>query len=202
MTDNKNLPAKIEDVADVMLAETAASNPLLRFVKGAWVLNGEDIDTGTEFVAYPFDTMRGFARWEDNAVVEQRLNRIADRVHLEREELPEDQDWKPQHAMPLESADTGEVCVFVTGSHGGKKAINDLINKTARAVKSGRSDATPLIRLAVGSFPSKQYGDIPCPVFEIIKEDPKEVGGGTKGDGDAEFAKPSSGKPFNDEIPY
>jgi hypothetical protein len=125
MTDNKNLPAKIEDVADVMLAETAASNPLLRFVKGAWVLNGEDIDTGTEFVAYPFDTMRGFARWEDNAVVEQRLNRIADRVHLEREELPEDQDWKPQHAMPLESADTGEVCVFVTGSHGGKKAIND-----------------------------------------------------------------------------
>jgi hypothetical protein len=37
-------------------------------------------------------------------------------------------------------------------------------------VKAGRGEATPLIRLAVGSFTSKEYGKIACPSFEIANK--------------------------------
>jgi hypothetical protein len=100
----------------------------------------------------------------------QRLGRIADKFSLDREDLPEDQEWKPQRVLPLEDAETHEFVAFVSGSFGGKKAINALINATARAVKEGRGDATPLIRLAVGSFTSKEYGKIACPSFEIVRK--------------------------------
>jgi hypothetical protein len=166
----KNLPARPEDVADVMLAETASSNPLLRFNKGEYFIGEDEIEAGHEYIAYPFDAMTGFARWQDDAVVEQRLGRIADKLSLDREDLPEDQEWKPQRVLPLEDAETHEFVAFVSGSFGGKKAINALINATARAVKEGRGDATPLIRLAVGSFTSKEYGKIACPSFEIVRK--------------------------------
>jgi hypothetical protein len=164
------LPARLEDVADVMLAATASSNPLLRFVKGEYFIAEDEIEVGHEYIAYPFDAMIGFARWEDDVVVEQRLGRIADRFQLEREDLPADQEWKPQRALPLEDASTHEYVVFVSGSFGGQKAINTLINSTARAVKDGRGDATPLIRLSLGSFTSKEYGRIACPSFEIVEQ--------------------------------
>jgi hypothetical protein len=168
--ENKvNLPARPEDVADVMLSETASSTPLLRFVKGEYFAGDGLIEPGHEYIAYPFDAMRGFARWEDNAVKEQRLGRIADRFNLEREDLPAEQDWKPQYVLPLEDVDTGEFFAFVSGSWGGKKAINTLINHTARAVKAGTGEATPTIRLMVGSFTSKEYGRIACPEFELVK---------------------------------
>jgi hypothetical protein len=168
------LPARLEDVADVMLAETASGNPLLRFKKGEFFIRDDEVEVGHEYIAYPFDAMRGFVQWKDDTVVEQRLGRIRDAFILEREDLPEDEDWKPQYVLPLEDRETGEFVAFVSGSFGGKKAINNLINTTARAVKAGRGEATPLIRLAVGSFTSKEYGKIACPSFEIVKE-PKEV---------------------------
>jgi hypothetical protein len=170
-----NLPARPEDVADVMLAETASSNPLLRFKKGEYFIGDDEIEAGHEYVAYPFDAMCGFARWENDRVVEQRLGRIQDRFRLEREDLPADEDWKEQRVLPLEDVETHEFVAFVTGSFGGKKVINNLINTTARSVKEGRGDATPLIRLAVGSFTSKEFGKIACPVFEMVKQQPEVV---------------------------
>ena len=164
------LPARLEDVADVMLAETASSNPLLRFKKGEFFIGDDEVEVGHEYIAYPFDAMRGFVQWKDDTVVEQRLGRIRDAFILEREDLPENEDWKPQYVLPLEDPETGEFVAFVSGSFGGKKAIHNLINTTARTVKAGRSEATPLIRLAVGSFTSKEYGKIACPSFEIVKQ--------------------------------
>jgi hypothetical protein len=169
------LPARLEDIADVMLAETASSNPLLRFKKGEFLIGDDEVEVGHEYVAYPFDAMRGFVQWKDDAVVEHRLGRIRDAFTLEREDLPDDEDWKPQYVLPLEDAETGEFVAFVSGSFGGKRAINNLINTTAHAVKAGRGEATPLIRLAVGSFTSKEYGRIACPSFEVVNQQPQEV---------------------------
>lgn len=172
-SDNKTeakLPARPEDVADVMLEQTASSNPLLRFVKGEYFIGENVIDVGDEYRAYPFDAMVGYARWEDDRVVDQRLGRIADRFQLEREDLPAEQEWKPQRVLPLEDVETHDFVAFVSSTAGGKIGINNLINATARAVKAGRGEATPLIRLAVGSFTSKEYGRIACPSFEIVKQ--------------------------------
>jgi hypothetical protein len=189
MTEERNLPARLEDVAGVMLEETASSNPLLRFKKGRFVVGEDEVAIGHEYIAYPFDALRGCVRWEGDAVVEQRLGRIADKFRLEREDLPKEEDWKEQRVLPLEDVDTGEFVAFVSGSFGGKMAINDLITKVARAVKSGRGEATPLIRLAVSKFTSKQYGEIDRPSFEIVSE-PKEV------------TKPTISNEMSDEIPF
>jgi hypothetical protein len=158
-----------------MLEQTAGNNPLLRFKKGEWFIGETEIELGHEYRAYPFDALFGFVRWQDDAVVDQRLGRIADRYKLEREDLPADEDWKPQRVLPLEDVETGEFVAFVSGTHGGLKAINNLINTVARAVKDGRGDATPLVRLSVGSFTSKDYGKIACPVFELVRQQPQEV---------------------------
>jgi len=186
--DETKVPARLEDVADVMLAETASSNSLLRFKNGGFFIGDDEVEVGHEYIAYPFDAMRGFVQWKDDTVVQQRLGRIRDAFILEREDLPEDEDWKPQHALPLEDPETGEFVAFVSGSFGGKKAINNLISTTARAVKAGRGQATPLIRLAAGSFTSKQYGRIACPSFEIVKQT-MEV-------------KPTIKEETSDEIPF
>src|SRR3974390_2378468 len=92
-TNNTQLPTRLEDVADVMLKETASSNPLLRFKKGEYFIGDDKVEVG-QYIAYPFDAMRGFVHWKDDTVVEQRLGRIRDGFNLEREDLPEDEDWK------------------------------------------------------------------------------------------------------------
>ena len=155
-------------LCDAMLDETSSSVPHLLCKKGEWFKSGEKVPSGKEFISFPMDAMRGLCRWEDDRVVEQRIGRIADKFGLKREDLPEDEDWKPQIALPLEDPDTGEVVMFVSCSVGGKIAVEKLIQTTARAVKKGTGDLTPLIRLSTGTFPSPDFGTIIRPAFEIV----------------------------------
>ena len=156
------------ELCDAMLEETSSSVPKLLCKKGEWSANGEDVEAGKEFIAYPMDAMRGFCRWEDDHVVEQRIGRIADKFSLKREDLPEDEDWKPQVVLPLENPETGEIISFVSCSVGAKIAVEKLIQLTARAVKKGSGDLTPLVRLATSSFQSEEFGTIIRPAFEIV----------------------------------
>jgi hypothetical protein len=155
-------------LADAMLEETQAATPRLLCKKGVWSLAGEDIPEGKEFVAYPGDALRGFCLWQDDRVVEQRVGRIADRFALKREDLPADEDWKPQYALPLEDPETGDVVLFVSCSTGGKIAVEKLMHLTATAVKRGKGSLTPLVRLGKSAFTSDQYGVIVRPSFEIV----------------------------------
>jgi hypothetical protein len=166
--EESNLPARPEDVADVMLSETASSNALLLFKKGKYTSAGNDVEIGTEFISYPFDAMRGLVRWQDKKVVDRRMGRIRDRFKLTREELPADEDWQPQCVLPLEDPETGTFVAFVSGSVGGRIAIEKLINTAAQMVKSGKGDLTPTIKIGVSNFTSPVYGEVPCPAFEIV----------------------------------
>jgi hypothetical protein len=188
--DNAQLPARLEDIANVMLEETSGSNALLLydFNEGRFRRGDDEIELGREYIAYPFDALRGFVRWQDGKVVDKRLGLIRDKFKIEREELPEDEDWQPQHVLPLEDAQTGEFLAFASGSVGGKIACEKLINATARLVKAGRGNATPRVKIGIGKFKSG-YGEKDRPDFEIVPE-LKEVNGGT--------AEP----PFNDDISY
>jgi hypothetical protein len=156
------------ELVDTMLEETASATPRLLCKKGVWSLLGEEVPAGREFIAYPQDAMRGFCKWEEDKVVEQRIGRIADRFVLKREDLPEAEDWKPQVALPLEDPESGEVVLFVSCSVGGKIAVEKLIQATARAVKKGKGDLTPLVRLSTSTFPSPDFGTIIRPEFEIV----------------------------------
>jgi len=156
-------------LCDTMLEETSASAPKILCKKGVRSKGGEDLPAGTEYIAYPMDALRGACRWENDMPVEQRVGRIADKFpSFNKDNFPPDEDWKPQVAMVLEDPATGEIATFVSASVGGKIAVEKLINQTASAVKRGNGDLTPLVRLAVSSFPSEEYGTIIRPAFEIV----------------------------------
>jgi hypothetical protein len=161
-------------LADAMLEETQSATPRLLCKKGTWSLAGEEIPEGKEFIAYPGDALRGFCLWQDDRVVEQRVGRIADRFNLKREDLPADEDWKPQYALPLEDPETGDVVLFVSCSTGGKIAVEKLMRLTATAVKRGKGSLTPLVRLSKSAFNSDQYGTIIRPAFEIVPSETVE----------------------------
>jgi hypothetical protein len=188
MDGNAQLPVQLDQSVDAILRETARSNPILRFKKGAFLIGEDKIQLGQEYVAHPLDWSRGWCRWDEGSVVEQKLGRVADGYRPpEKEELGEG-DWQRINVLPLEDVTSGEYVLFISNSFGGKLAVEKLANATARAVKAGRGEGTPLIRLAVADFKSKQYGTITRPAFEIVSGEPDKIV--------AESTDP------NDEIPF
>jgi hypothetical protein len=169
--DDKQLSTELKDVADVLLQETATNALLLYdFSEGRFRRSDDEVELGHVYTAYPFDALRGFVLWKDEKVVDKKLKLFRDKVKITREELPEDEDWRPQVALPLEDPETGEFLAFVSGSTGGKIAVERLINATARRVKAGRGDAMPRIKLGIGKFKSSQYGEKDRPDFAIVNE--------------------------------
>jgi hypothetical protein len=136
------------------------------------------------------EAMRGAVKWEDDHPVEQRIGRIADKFpKFKREDFPADENWKPQVALALEDPETGVFVTFVSCSVGGGIGVERLVNATAKAVKKGTGDITPLIRLGAGTFGFAEFGKIDRPEFEIVSR---------------QSLKTESGDeiPFNDEIPF
>jgi hypothetical protein len=181
MFDNgSNLPAKLSDEAANILKQTTRANPLLRFIKGTYKIGDDEIPLGREYIAFPLQWARGWVKWEGGQVVpgSERLGKVAEGfVPCERDELGdidktqwEDADsdpWQLQNMLPLEDAETGEFIVFVSGSFGGKMAVEKLCNRAAREISSGRNPGNPLIKLDVVEFVSKRFGRVPRPEFTI-----------------------------------
>jgi hypothetical protein len=175
---NTQLPARLDEAADNILRETSRANPLLRFKKRQFLIGDDEVAPGREYRAFPLEWTRGWVKWHDGAIVEQRLGRVADGYRPpERDQLgdcnesewPDGKDpWIFQNLLPLEDCETGEIAVFVSSSFGGKIAVERLCNRVARDLKSGRDLGRPTIKLAFSSFRTKQYGEIDRPEFEIV----------------------------------
>src|SRR5262249_44762432 len=96
--------------------------------------------------------------------------------------------WSEQFYLPMEDAETGDIVIFVTGSHGGKGAVRALLNVASRNLHKG----TPVIRLAVGSYKHKTFGRIETPEFPVVNY----IGGGII------VEKASVAEELNDEVPF
>ena len=197
-----NLPAKLSESVDHILKQTSRSNPLLRFKKTKYLIGEDEVPLGREYYAYPLDWVWGHVKWENGIIVEERLGRVADGfIPADREELGDtdqaewengNDPWQPQNLLPLEDAQTGEFIVFVTGSFGGKLAIEKLCNRVARELKAGRDRGLPRIKLAIAEFNTKNFGEVQRPDFVIVgweRDDrasaPSDVPPGDKGLSDA-----------------
>jgi hypothetical protein len=89
----EKLPTQTDPGVDVILRETARANPMLRFKEGEYLVGDEIIEMGREYLAYPLDWTRGWVKWEDGAIVQQRMVRVADDAKLPtREELGDDDE--------------------------------------------------------------------------------------------------------------
>jgi hypothetical protein len=156
-------------LCDAMLEETSSSDDKLLYEKRVWYLLGDEVPMGKEYIAYPMEAMRGAVKWEDDHPVEQRIGRIVEKFpKFKRQDFPADENWQPQVALLLEDPETGEFVTFVSCTNGGSIGLDRLIKATARAVKKGTGDLTPLVRLSTGTFSSPEFGTIDRPEFEIV----------------------------------
>jgi hypothetical protein len=185
------LPATVEADNIARAAEQDAGfEKLLKFKKGAYSCDGEDVKIGTQYVAHCVGWTKCWIKFVDGQVADQRMYRVADgkeppqRDELDAKEMIGVKDpksglsidpWVYQHLLPLES-EAGDLVVFVTSSMGGRRAVADLCKQYARRAARTKIAAQPVIKLAVGIMPSKMFGDVPRPNFEIVGWDEHKEG--------------------------
>ena len=135
---------------------------------------------------------RGWVKIPDKAVVDVRVKKVGEGKPPERDELDEptlagtpDDPWVFQRYLPLEDPETGEVQVFVSKSVGGKIALADLLGVFERNFDRGR----PTVKLAIGSFKTRDYGVKPRPSLPIV---------GWTGDGQNVVMQKEPGPPETD----
>jgi hypothetical protein len=121
---------------------------------------------------------------------------------LEKANWPEGIDGKPadpwtlQHLLPLERVSDGEVVIFTTPSFGGRLAVADLCKVYAKRAEKNANCGQPIVKLAKTEMPTKKFGRVPRPHFEIVRWDDPPSG--------FDKAPPSivPGDDFDDSIPF
>ena len=197
-----NLPAPISSNPWLEAASEAGTDVgrLLKYVKGKYEIDGNEIPLGTEFIAYIDQLARAWNRFDDDKLAEQHIIKIAsgqklppreelghqDRAKWEKDSSGKPKDpWCEQWYLPLVRLDNGEVVTYVTGSKGGVGAIGRLCNVYGR-----RLDGTlPIVALGTRSYKHKEFGRVETPIFEIV---------GWEGTPNPNPAKHD----LNDEIPF
>jgi hypothetical protein len=191
--------------------EDAGFEKMLKFKKGEYFIGEEEIPLGTEYLAHAVGWTKSWIKFADSEVTERKLFRVAKgekppvREDLDcrnEDEWPEGLDghpadpWVFQYLLPLENMKNGEVIIFVTSSFGGKRAVADLCDAYAKRTKK-TGCGQPIIQLAKTDMPTKKYGRVPRPLFEIIGWDQQEAAG------DIEVIPPAASEAdFQDEVPF
>lgn len=186
-----SLPAT-QEAANIANAanEDAGFERLLKFKKGQYFCDNEEVKSGTQYTAHCVGWTKCWIKFKDGSVADRKMYRVADGTRPpERDALDEKEmigvkdpksglsldPWVYQHLLPLEDA-AGDLVVFVTSSMGGKRAVADLCKSYSRRAQRTRTSAQPVIRLNVGIMPSKLFGDVPRPLFEIVGWDENKEG--------------------------
>lgn len=195
----------------------AGFQKMLKFKKGDYVCDGEEVEIGTVYLAHCKAWTKTWVKFVDKKVTERKVYRISlgERAP-ERDQLPDNdpaawsigpdkkpQDpWALQYLLPFENQETGDVQIFVAQSFGGRRAVADLC--TAWAKRAGRHPhgGQPIIKLEVTTFPTKNWGDVKRPIFEVIGWDDR-VGqpGGTAEVKTVDVQKIKQDE-MDDEIPF
>ena len=188
MTENTNtLTTDNTEAKNILGAaqEDAAFDKILKFKKGAYLIGDDPVPLGTEYLAHAVAWTKTWTKFADDKVVWRKVYRVAhgerppqreDLDDLDETKWPRGRDGRPldpyvfQYLLPLENLTTGEVLIFVTPSIGGRQAVSALCKEYAKRKIKGQN-GQPIIQLAVGEMPTKNFGNVPCPVFEIVSWD-------------------------------
>lgn len=188
---SQDLPAVQEAAALLNAAnEDAGFEKLLKFKKGVYYTDAQVVEWGTELICHCVGWTKCWIKFKDSQVVDRKMFRVAEgRRPPEREELDDKEmigvkdpktgmsadPWVYQYLLPMEDK-AGELLVFVTSSVGGKRAVADLCKSySRRAQRTGHSEQ-PVIKLGGTVMPTRMFGDVPRPSFEIIGWDSSREG--------------------------
>jgi hypothetical protein len=191
--------------------EDAGFEKLLKFKKGEYLTGDEVVSLGTKYIAHAVGWTKCWVKFVDGEVVDRKTFRVAygerpperdDLDDLDRDKWPEGLDgnpadpWVYQYLLPLEHLASGEIVIFVTSSAGGRRAVADLCSTYAKRVGKNANCGQPIIKLAKVDMPTKKFGKVPRPHFEIVGWDEPA--------GDVNETPPAvtSEREFEDEIPF
>ena len=167
------------DAAAGEASERMIRGHLLKFADWRWTLGKEatPVDNGTRLIA--LGTAAMWVRWEDGKPVEQIVRRPGERLP-EREKLrhtnedewetgpggePKD-PWANTRLVYLVDPDTAEAYTFSTSSWGGRAAVIELGDQTAR-MRTTYPDAAPIVELRAVEMPTR-FGRKSKPVLKVV----------------------------------
>jgi hypothetical protein len=180
LTTQNNEAQNLLDAA----SEGEGGGKLLKFKKGQYLIGDVLIPIGTEYLAHATAWTKAWIKFSDGKV-ERQLFRVARAERPpERQELgsldesawpfgpdgKRSDPWVFQYLLPLENLETGDVAIFVTSSVGGRQAVSNVCREYAKRMLKGHS-GQPIVRLAVGEMPTKNFGKVLRPDLEVVHWD-------------------------------
>ena len=162
----------------------------MKFKKGHFYIDNDEVPIGTQFIAHAVGWTKTWIKFIDQEVVERRVYRmIKGEVPVTRADLDEQDTskwpignddrpldpWVYQYLLPMEN-DKDEVVIFIASSFGGKRAIADVCAAWSRKHSKGFDPGQPIIKLREVMMPSKKWGEVPRPKFEIVGWDGLRAG--------------------------
>ena len=135
------------------------------------IIGGGDVEIGRRYIAHVDQYARGHVKFVDKRPVDWDIKRLVEGEPKKREDLDEpeladkvDDPWVYQRYLPLEDIETSEIVVFVSKSVGAKIAFSNLL----QTYKIGSHRGKPIVKLAIGSFNTRDYGRRARPDFAIV----------------------------------
>jgi hypothetical protein len=184
MTMN-DLPAnpndELDNLADAIRNEIGFRKTL-KFIKGQYFVENIEVELGTQFIAHCIGFTKCWIKFQEGEKPVKKMYRGIGRERCpERDELPDlDQTfweeglngqpkdpWNLQFIVPMENPDTDEKRLFVTTSAGGRRAVGELIDQYITRVRRHPQSGQPLVRLQKTYMPTKKFGNVVMPLFEI-----------------------------------
>jgi hypothetical protein len=153
---------------------------ILKFVKGEWQIGEETVPEGTEYICFIDELARGWIKFEDQAVTDRRIVKVATGHPPKREELGDDDPsqwevgddgkprdpWVMQWMLPMTPVEAeGDLTVFAASSKGGIGAIGTLCRVYGRSRRNG---LLPIVALKCASYKHPQYGKVLKPDLPIV----------------------------------
>ena len=192
--------------------EDAGFERILKFKKGDYFCDGQEVALGTQFVAHAIGWTKTWVRFVDGTVTKREIYKIVEGQRpCDRYELGDNDEtkwptglnnlpvdpWVLQYLLPLDDM-AGALYVFTTHSFAGTRAVADLCSvwgpKNMKSIESGQ----PIIKLRKIMMPTKTFGNIPRPMFEIVGWDGGRAGIQTVRVGPDTFPGDSS----EEDVPY
>jgi hypothetical protein len=176
-----NNQTELDNLADAV-QDDVGFQKMLKFKKGEYFSDNQEIPLGTQMIAHCIGYTQVWIKFVNNEFIERKIYRRAKGERpVERERLgdldesqwgiglngqPAD-PWVLQSLLPMEDPEDEEVRVFVASSAGGKRAIAELVDRYVTRVRRHAFSGLPLIRLQKIMMPTKKFGNVPRPLFEI-----------------------------------
>src|SRR5262245_29845775 len=166
------------------------ASKLMKFSKGEYLVEDEEIPLGSKFVAVMDELHVGWVKWVDQRVEDQVMGRVVDGFRVPQREQLGDLDeaewgldpsgrprdpWQKTYYVVLKdlgksiTADMEFCYTLPLNSDGGRQAVENLCMVYGKAMRQ-RPGEWPVVEVAVSSYQHPQCGRIKKPILKVTEE--------------------------------